>query len=166
MFSPFSAKVGPSMLVLGEKPRKYGLSLSLLERLHQTYNSSDRLKNASHSHSATLLNNYRCHRALLSLPSYLFYDSALLTKAESNAQLHPKAGFPLHFICSSLESIKCEVQDNSYVNEAEILVEEVVNYVSEWPREWGNKDLSSICIMTATADQVSMKMKTYLGLHD
>ena len=133
-----------------------------MERLHQTYNLSDRLKNAANSHSATLLNNYRCHRALLSLPSYLFYDSALLSKAESNAQLHPKAEFPLHFICSSLESIKCGVQDNSYESEAEILLDEVMSYVSEWPREWGKKDLSSICIMTATADQVSMKIKTTL----
>ena len=147
------------MLVLGEKPRKFGLSLSLLERLHHTYNSSDHLKDAANSHSATLLTNYRCHRALLSLPSYLFYDSVLLTKAESNAQLHPKAEFPLHFICSSLESISCEVQDNSYESEAEILLEEVVNYVSEWPREWGEKDLTSVCIMTATADQVSMTIK-------
>ena len=144
------------MLVLGDIPRKFGLSISLLERLHQTYSTSDLFKNAAKSHSDTLLNNYRCHRALLSLPSYLFYDSALLTKAESNAQLHPKAGFPLHFVCSSLESIKCEVRDNIYESEAEIVLEEVAKYVSEWPREWGGKDLTSICVMTATADQVSV----------
>ena len=151
-------QVGPSLLVLGDEARDNGLKLSLLERLHGIYNSSP-LKHYSETHCATLLNNYRCHGALLSLPSYLFYNSALVTKAQSNAQLHPMCSeFPLHFICSSLNDEMLEVKEGTNEMEAEILLGEVMKYCSSWPvYEWGGRvNLSSVCIMTATSNQVSL----------
>ena len=150
------SQVGPSLLVLGDEARDNGLKVSLLERLHAIYNSSpsDFL---SETYCATLLNNYRCHRALLSLPSYLFYNSSLVAMPQSDAQLHPMCSdFPLHFICSSLNDEVLEVKEGINNMEAEILLDEVVKYVSSWPvHEWGCPDLSSLCIMTATSDQVS-----------
>ena len=158
VFLPLHSQVGPSLLVLGTEARENGLKTSLLERLHDIYNSSP-LKTYSETHCATLLNNYRCHRALLSLPSYLFYNSALVTKAQSNTQLHPMcSGFPLHFICSSLDDKVLEVKEGTNETEAEILLDDVTKYISSWPvHEWGSHvDLSSVCIMTATSNQVSL----------
>ena len=151
------SQVGPSLLVLGDEARDNGLKLSLLERLHGIYNSPP-FKHYSETHCATLLNNYRCHGALLSLPSYLFYNSALVTKAQSSAQLHPMcADFPLHFICSSLDDEILEVKEGTNELEAEILLSEVTKYISSWPVEWGcHVNLSSVCIITATTNQVSL----------
>ena len=142
------------MLVLGDIAIKHGLSLSLLERLHSLY-SSEEFSEASKTHCATLLTNFRCHHALLSLPSYLFYDSTLVTAAEAVTHLHPKAKYPLHFICSSLSS-DYKIDDASNDHEAELLLRQVSKYVKDWPeQEWGEKYLSKICVMTATADQVN-----------
>ena len=65
--------------------------------------------------------------------------------------------FPLHFICSSLNDEVLEVKEGINNMEAEILLDEVVKYVSSWPvHEWECPvNLSSLCIMTATSDQVS-----------
>uniref|UniRef100_A0A1X7UNA5 RNA helicase n=1 Tax=Amphimedon queenslandica TaxID=400682 RepID=A0A1X7UNA5_AMPQE len=144
-------QVGPSLLVLGELAIKNGLSLSLLERLHILYND-ERLTDASSVHSATLLTNFRCHHAILSLPSYLFYDSVLITAAEAVTHLHPEAKYPLHFICSDL-SVAKEISTNDNEIEVTILLQEISNYVESWPDQWGEMDLSKICVMTVTAHQ-------------
>ena len=140
--------------MLGEDAVKYGLSQSLLERLHQVYNSKH-LDNDSRVavHCATLLTNFRCHHAILSLPSYLFYDSALISAADAVTHLHPQANYPLHFICSSLSDEK-EVQDDINDFEVELLLREVLKYVSDWPKQWGKRNLAKICVMATTAHQV------------
>ena len=101
------------------------------------------------------MNNYRCHKALLSLPSYLFYDSDLVAKADVDAQLHPEDHFPFKFICSNLDDSVAEVETSDNHDEAKLLLERAHDYASKWPvHEWGPKDLRTICIMTATANQV------------
>ena len=150
----FTLQVGPSILVLGEKARENGLKYSLLERLYTVY-SKEELEEASKTHCAILLTNFRSHHALLSLPSYLFYSSALMTVAEATTQLHPDAGHPLHFICSSLDQDVQEVSESSNIKEIELIFKEVRKFVNNWPKkEWGERNLSSICIMTTTANQV------------
>ena len=124
--------------------------MSLLERLHKQYKRIP----CAETHCATLLNNYRCHKVLLSLPSYLFYNSALVTKAEKDAQLHPIDKTPLHFICSDLDDSTIEVVKSNNHKELQMLLDTAVKYTSPWPDEWGPKDLSTICIMTATGNQV------------
>ena len=143
------------MLVLGELAIKNGLSQSLLERLYTVYND-ERLTDASSVHSATLLTNFRCHHAILSLPSYLFYDSALITAAEAVTHLHPQAKYPLHFICSELSEAK-EVHTNTNQFEVTLLLQEISKYINvkSWPNQWGEMDLSKICVMTTTAHQAS-----------
>ena len=152
------------MLVLGDEAREHGLKLSLLERLHQKYRD-EKLAEFSMKHTASLLTNYRCHHALLSLPSYLFYDSALVTAAKSATCLHPKAGFPLHFICSSLADDIKKIKDSKNELEASLLLKEVLKYIDEWPTlEWEDKDPQKVCIMAATANQVKTEaiLVTYL----
>ena len=150
-------QVGPALHVLGNEAQMYGLKVSLLERLHKQYKGTPLAK----THCATLLNNYRCHRILLSLPSYLFYNSALVTKA--NVQLHPKDNFPLHFICSDLDDSTTEVVNSNNCKELRLLLNKAEEYTSKsnWPDEWGPRDLSTICIMTATPNQVGH----FIALH-
>ena len=152
-------QVGPSILVLGEMARDNGLKCSLLERLYTLY-STERLEKSSETHCATLLTNFRSHHALLSLPSYLFYSSALMTVAKATTQLHPDAGYPLHFICSSLDQQVLEVSESSNRREIELVLDEVKKYVDNWAyEEWGEKNLSDICIMATTANQVFTLLK-------
>ena len=112
------------------------------------------------NHRATLITNYRCHRSLLALPSYLFYNSALITNNEPEKQthLHPDTTFSLRFICSSLqEEFKNidEVQQGTNVKEINFLLHAATKYVQNWPLEqWGEKDLSKVCLMTTNANQV------------
>ena len=56
--------------MLGKVPRENGLADSLLVRLHNLYS---KLPGAA-AHQAKLLINYRCHPAIVRLPSRLFYD--------------------------------------------------------------------------------------------
>ena len=144
------------MLVLGEDPLQYGLGQSLLERLHALFDSQSSAN--AEPHCATLLTNYRCHRSLLALPSYLFYHSALVPNKDAKKQslLHPDTNFSLHFICSSLNDSIVEVSDSSNEGEAELLLQAAVNYVREWPSEWKEKDLSTVCLMATTANQVNI----------
>ena len=148
--------------MLGELAIKNGLSQSLLERLYTVYND-ERLTDASSVHSATLLTNFRCHHSILSLPSYLFYDSTLITAAEAVTHLHPKVKYPLHFICSDLSKAK-EVCASSNDFEVAILLKEINKYVKSWSNQWGKKDLSKICVMATTAHQVSQKLYLFVKL--
>ena len=148
-------QVGPSMLVLGKDALRYGLGQSLLERLHSMY--AAQASTNTENHSATLLNNYRCHRSLLALPSYLFYHSALIANrvAEKQALLHPRTTYSLHFICSSLDDSVVEVEESTNAKEASLLLHAAAKYIAEWPyHEWGEKDLKTVCIMASTANQV------------
>ena len=114
----FLLQVGPSILVLGDEARDCGLKVSLLERLHDIYSKE---RNASHL-CATLLTNHRCHPALLALPSYLFYESALINSdSQDQPKLHPSTSFPLHFICSSLHT-NLEVKNDTNPYEADLLL--------------------------------------------
>ena len=61
--------------MLGKVPRENGLADSLLVRLRNLYSSL--LGAASQAHQSELLINYRCHPAIVRLPSRLFYDSRI-----------------------------------------------------------------------------------------
>ena len=58
--------------MLGKVPRENGLADSLLVRLRNLYSSL--LGAAFQAHQSELLINYRCHPAIVRLPSRLFYD--------------------------------------------------------------------------------------------
>ena len=140
-------QVGPSLLVLGETAMQHGLNVSLLERLHKIYHDGNLAVDGA-AHCATLMTNYRCHHTILSLPSYLFYDSTLTTAAETVTHLCPPARNPFHFICSSLSDVK-EVKDDTCSLEVDLLLEEVKNYRKDLPED------KSIGIIATTPNQVS-----------
>ena len=152
-------QVGPDLLVLGDEARKYGLSTSLLQRLHQKYNEIGET-----TCSFSLLCNYRSHSGLLMLPSSLFYCSTLQCNVP-DTKAHPKAPFPLVFVCSSITNLSSANCKNTDEVEAKILVDEVQNYTcrNSWPAVWGKNDdpddPSQICIMTSSAAQVILYSK-------
>ena len=134
---------------------KHDLKISLLERLHLTY--TECLTDISMTHIATLITNYRCSHALLSLPSYLFYDSSLITAAKCS---HLEAEYPLHFLCSSLDKgVLKEKDDQRYHYEADLLLKHLDEYRQR--QGWGETVLKEVCIMASTAYQV-MKYTLYL----
>ena len=119
---------------------------------------------------ALLLTNYRCHDSILRLPSNLFFNSTL--QVRTNSELHPKTSSALHFVCTSLKSMIVSTEDCS-MEEARITLEQVYCillkyilihksilrqvqcYVDPWPEaQWGDRDLSSICVMASSTSQV------------
>lgn len=136
---------------MGEIPQACGLSVSLLERLHNLYDKAR--APLSESHSINLLTNYRCHSGILMLPSSLYYHSTLLSQVpESTA--HHLAPFPLTFVCSDIST---KIKETAGVNEleADTLINEVIKYFSKWPKHWSRENSDKkICIMSSSANQV------------
>ena len=97
------------------------------------------------THSITLLTNYRCHHTILSLPSYLFYESALLTKAKVTTHSSLNG---LQFICSSLNPVIQEVKSNFNMLEVTMLMQEALAFVKT------SSQYVRACIMVATNDEV------------
>ena len=141
--------MGPQVLVFGKEARENGLAISLLERLHSQYTE---LGKCSEKHVACLLTNYRNQSGILMLPSSLFYSSTLQCCVENKP--HPLASYPLQFICTSLRQIKTNSECTNHL-EAEILLNQVKMFINTWPeRIWETKDLSKICIVSSSSDQV------------
>ena len=139
------------MLVLGEEARENGLAVSLLERLHKYYGG---LGGAAKCYCATLVTNYRCHSAILSLAERLFYKMSLRCGV-AHSQTHPDAPFPLLFVCSSIVDTVQSVKCNTNMNEAKIVLKEVAKYAEKWPvHGWGPKDLTQTSFISPTRSQV------------
>ena len=144
--------MGPRLLVLGDEAQENGLGLSLLERLHKRYETLGRV---AQQHTVALLTNYRCHSGILLLPSSLFYGSTLQCRVPEDSA-HPDAPYPLVFVCSSLDASVQSVNKDTDESEARVLLQQVSRFVTNWPRNWGRQDLSKICIMTPSTNQVSI----------
>jgi len=85
------------------------------------------------------------------LPSSLFYQSTLQCRVPDHI-CHPKAPFPIAFVCSSLEE-KFNGVPGINPSEAEVLHEEFEKYFSPWPTNWKENE-SKICILSPSANQV------------
>ena len=145
-------------MVLGEAAICDGLSVSLLERLHGVYNKTG-LADASANHCATLLTNYRCHPTILSLPSYLFYNSMLLTSATATTLRPPASlGYPFRFICTNL-SEEYEVHNSTSKLEVDLLLKEVTKYLDHEEQPW-----EDICIIASTPNQVLLNISDFIVL--
>jgi hypothetical protein len=98
----------------------------------------------------TLSTNYRCHEDILAIPHQLFY-LGLKSKARQ-ASPHPKAAYPLLFVCSNVTSNVCSSEI-----EARILLEQVSMFIQHWPKNdssWGNFDPKKIAVVASTRPQV------------
>ena len=120
-------QVGPALLVLGDETRESGFKLSLLERLQLEY---DKIGGPAKDYSVTLSTNYRCHKDIIAIPRELFY-SELKGKARK-ADPHPKAPYPLLFVCSNLSSNVCLPE-----LEANVLLHQVNFFIQHWPKFMG-----------------------------
>ncbi|XP_064395053.1 probable helicase with zinc finger domain isoform X3 [Halichondria panicea] len=150
-------QVGPAMLVFGEVPSSYSLATSLLERLHSSYK---RLR--QEFYISTLVTNYRSHPDIFELPSSLFYDTPLISPSDRDPpSLHPLYPYPLVFVCSSIDQVVTQVDDNVNEAEASILLDEVNKFAiaKSWPTaSWGPQDkvMSQTCIMSPSRPQLTM----------
>ena len=134
--------MGPKLVVLGDEPQRYGLGVSLLQRLHKQYQHFGK---PAVQYIVSLNCNYRCQAELLELPSTLFYDSGLVSC--SDTKRHSSIQYPLVFICSSFDNSISSSPESS--NEALLILHEVKEVLKY--RKWSTDD---VCIMTASLNQV------------
>ena len=147
-------QVGPALLVLGDEAQEYGLKVSLLERLWESFRQFGDVTLSLQC--VKLLTNYRSHKDVLFLPSILFYDSTLQTVVPDGFA-HPDAPYPLLFVCSSLDNTIEQVESDTDECEATIVLDQMKRFLNPWPtQQWGQKNLSTICLITPTRHQVRL----------
>lgn len=143
------------MLVLGDQPRQYGLTESLLERLSHLYAGfdDDRVK----QYLVTLSTNFRCHPTIRTFVKNIFYQDLDLRSPKNHSlpSPHPLYYNCVLFVCSDVKENVCEVDSNVNENEAKALLRilKEVAY-SNWPKEWKERQLSRCCIMSPCRSQV------------
>ncbi|KAI5109137.1 putative helicase mov-10-B.1 [Silurus meridionalis] len=132
--------------------QKYGLGLSLLERL-MTQNSLYQKNQDGHQgydscYVTKFLRNYRSHPAILKIPNELFYENELQVFAnqmEREAFCHwehlPKQGFPVIFH-GVMGKDEREANSPSFFNVSEIEV--LINYLKNLLLSQGKKGLPKL----------------------
>ncbi|XP_067141003.1 putative helicase mov-10-B.1 [Centruroides vittatus] len=138
-------QLGP--IVRSKLATKYGLGLSLLERLMNIEQVYGRKENVYNKKVLTkLLKNYRSHPSILKLPNELFYDNELQECADKtvcnlfcNWTYLPSKGFPIIFH-GVIGQDKREPNSPSYFNLEEISV--VMDYVEKLLESTGDLNLS------------------------
>ena len=139
------------MLVLGEEPQKYGLSVSLLERLYDHYQE---LGEVARPYCAHLSTNFRCHSAILQLAQQVAYKSPL-TCAVPDHSSHPDSTFPLRFVCTSLDNTVRETKESICEIEVDAALKEASHFILTWPVHiWGDIDLKKVCFLSPCRGQV------------
>ena len=128
--------------MLGEGPQRYGLGMSLFERLHSQYKAFGSIAN---NYVVSLNCNYRCHADLMELSSSLFYDPPLVSRAD--VKCHPSAPYPLKFICSSFSNVIATNPESQ--SEASLILDEVKEVL-----KYGDWDVRDVCIMAPSLNQV------------
>ena len=137
-------------LVLGEETCQNGLQVSLLKRLHTRY---ERYEMQSSPFEARLITEHRSHPDIVKFVGQVFYNMDL--QATSPSTTHPDVAFPLVFMCSGVEEEGALMEDGVDRREAEVMLEVVRKFATTWPEDlWGKRDLSEMCIMTPSWNQV------------
>ncbi len=146
-------QVGPAMLVLGDIPQKQGLSVSLVERLHEVYRATERPFIGLKYHRA-LTTQFRCHPVIMKLSGELFYKATM----ECRIVPHDKAPYPFHFICSDVEEGLKPIESGTvYPKEAEILAQEMVKCSTAgkvFPLDGSKPDTSQFAYASPCRSQV------------
>ncbi|XP_076845743.1 putative helicase mov-10-B.2 [Brachyhypopomus gauderio] len=128
---------------------KYGLALSLLERLmtqNPLYQRGD--TGLNNQYVTKLLRNYRSHKSILKVPNEMFYDGELQPYADEyttsfycNWEYLPKKGFPVIFH-GILGKDERESNSPSFFNVSEITI--VMDYVKKLLLSQGKKGIGKI----------------------
>ena len=150
------------MLVLGEEPQKYGLSISLLERLYDHYQE---LEDVAKPYCAHLTTNFRCLPAIVNLARQVAYKKPL-TSDVSEHSAHPDAPFPLLFVCTSLDRSVKETKDSRCKVEVDAALQEASRFFMKWPASiWGKRDLREMCFLSPCSGQVCADVKVNSNLY-
>ncbi|XP_036955977.1 putative helicase mov-10-B.1 [Acanthopagrus latus] len=130
---------------------KYGLGLSLLERLMRDNPLYQKSTDSGHFDTrfvTKLLRNYRSHAAILKIPNELFYENELQVFADQwdreaycNWEYLPKKGFPLIFH-GVMGKDEREANSPSFFNVSEIEV--LVDYLTKLMETQGKKGLPKL----------------------
>ncbi|XP_019862999.1 PREDICTED: probable helicase with zinc finger domain, partial [Amphimedon queenslandica] len=142
-------QVGPNILVLGEEARKFGLHISLLERLMKRY---EEIGPVAASYVTKLSVNYRSHESLIALPK-LFYDNLELNTANALNERSGPTGYS--FVCSDSKLVPTYIDRDHPFVEACIVLEEVRSYLKVMEQMKINLDPRQICIITSTRKQLN-----------
>ena len=121
--------MGPQVQILSERARKYGLGESLLERLYSHYEATNSVS-MTKAHTSSLLTNYRCHPSILMLASSLFYECTLLS--QNKREVHPKAPYPLAFLCTSMKQDEFSYYSPENEEEAKLLITKMIEFIQTW----------------------------------
>ena len=139
------------MLVLGEDPQNYGLSVSLLERLYDLYQE---LGDVTKPYCAHLSTNYRCHSAILHLAQQVAYKFPLESGVDDHIA-HPNTPFPLLFVCTSLDYEVKETKESICEIEVKAALKEASHYILQRPVDhWGERDIGKVCFLSPCRGQV------------
>lgn len=132
-------------MVLGEEARKYGLKVSLLERLHTHYKAIGEM---SKYLQADLTENYRCHPLILKFASEMFYKSTIKPSIITS-RIPNFHGFkyPLVFVCTDIEEIE-SYEKSVNEKEANILMDMLDHHHRE------EMYMCKVCIMSSSRNQV------------
>ena len=143
------------MLVLGEEPQRYGLSISLLERLYDHYQE---LEDVAKPYCAHLTTNFRCLPAIVNLARQVAYKTPLTCNVAEQST-HPDAPFPLRFVCTSLNHNVKETKDSLCKVEVAAALEEASRFFMKWPDDiWGRRDLKQVCFLSPCRGQVCVNV--------
>ncbi|ONK60474.1 uncharacterized protein A4U43_C08F18870 [Asparagus officinalis] len=150
-------QLGP--VIYSRSAESYGLGKSYLERLFEC----EHYERGDNNYVTKLLRNYRCHPAILELPSSLFYHSELIACKEDNDSFDydcleiPNKSFPVYFIgiqgCDEREG-----NNPSWFNRTE--ASKVVDIIMKLRRN-SDLDEADIGIITPYRQQV-LKLKKAL----
>lgn len=121
--------MGPQVRILSAGARKNGLGESVLERLFSHYKATD-YASMTKTHTSSLLTNYRCHPSILMLASSLFYECTLLSQNKREA--HPKAPYPLVFLCTSVRQVEFSNCSPENEEEAKVLIAKMIEFIQTW----------------------------------
>ncbi|XP_067126057.1 putative helicase mov-10-B.1 [Centruroides vittatus] len=167
-------QLGP--VVASKLATKYGLGMSLLERLMNIEQVYGRKENVYNKEVLTkLLKNYRSHPSILKLPNELFYDNELEVCRQNcvcdlfcNWTYLPSKCFPIIFH-GVIGHDEREPNDSSYFNPKEISV--VVNYVEKLLESTGDlnlspKDIGIISPYRKQVDNITNKLKLNASCDD
>ena len=133
---------------MGEEARKYGLHISLLERLMRRY---EMMGSVAASYVTKLSVNYRSHQSLFALPK-LFYENLEMNMDKSLRGCDIPAGYS--FVCCDSKAVPEYIDPDHPLIEASIVLEEVLYYLEAMKRSNGIFNTKQVCIITSTRKQV------------
>ncbi|XP_019848923.1 PREDICTED: probable RNA helicase SDE3 [Amphimedon queenslandica] len=149
-------QVGPSVLVLGEKSKEYGLAQSLLERLEKKYQEFAG-KQQDFKYLKYLATNYRCCPEIVKFLSSTIYKYPIACAPEAylNKQ-YPKIRYPLVFYWCNCNDTSSQDLKGLMEFVADAVVRQAQHYFSFWPHEWDHVKMRDVCIISPFRTQLNI----------